>query len=98
LKGARTLVAAAEGRVAFNTTGNPGMATGGMGDTLTGLLVALLGQGYPAYDAARLGAWLCGRAAESAIEVGGASMESVTASMVREQLGQAFGAWRAGCY
>ena len=51
----------------LQTTGNPGMATGGMGDVLTGVCAALLGARLSTYDAARLGAWLCGRAAELAI-------------------------------
>ena len=67
LKGARTVVAQRGLPLSYNTTGTPGMATGGMGDVLTGVCAALLGQGLPPYDAARLGAWLCGRAAERAV-------------------------------
>ncbi len=67
LKGARTVVAQRGLPLSYNTTGTPGMATGGMGDVLTGVCAALLGQGLAPYDAARLGAWLCGRAAERAI-------------------------------
>jgi NAD(P)H-hydrate epimerase len=63
LKGSRTLVAEAGHPLSYNTTGNPGMATGGMGDVLTGVCAALLGAKLRPNDAARLGAWLCGRAA-----------------------------------
>ena len=64
LKGARTVIAAPDGRVAINGSGNPGMASGGMGDVLTGVLVALLGQGYDPFTACRLGAFLHGHAAD----------------------------------
>jgi hydroxyethylthiazole kinase-like uncharacterized protein yjeF len=64
LKGQRTLVAAPDGRVAINPTGNPGLASGGSGDVLTGLVAALLAQGLEAWDAACLGAYLHGLAAD----------------------------------
>jgi NAD(P)H-hydrate epimerase len=64
LKGAGTLVAQSEQPLAVNLTGNPGMATGGAGDVLAGLLVALLGQGLKPYDAARLAVYLHGRAGD----------------------------------
>lgn len=64
LKGARTVMATDGQATLFNTTGHPGMATGGMGDVLTGVTGAFLGQGYPLHAAAGTGAWLCGRAAE----------------------------------
>lgn len=63
LKGHHTVVATND-RVYVNTSGNPGMATGGMGDVLTGLLAALLGQGLAGFDAARLGVFAHGRAAD----------------------------------
>lgn len=63
LKGHRTVVAGPS-RYFVNTTGNPGMATGGMGDVLTGLIAALLGQGLPAFDAASLGVHVHGLAAD----------------------------------
>lgn len=64
LKGARTIVASPQGLAAINSSGNPGMASGGMGDVLTGILVSLLGQGYSAWDACRLGVFLHGHAAD----------------------------------
>jgi NAD(P)H-hydrate epimerase len=63
LKGHRTVVCTRD--LAFiNTTGNPGMATGGMGDVLTGFIAALLGQGLDSFDAARLGVYCHGLAAD----------------------------------
>jgi NAD(P)H-hydrate repair Nnr-like enzyme with NAD(P)H-hydrate dehydratase domain len=90
LKGSRTIVGEAGRPLSFNTTGNPGMATGGMGDVLTGVCGALLGAKLAPYDAARLGAWLCGRAAELAIFNGDASEESLLPRDVIEGLGLAF--------
>jgi NAD(P)H-hydrate epimerase len=60
LKGARTVVATAEGKAFINPTGNPGMASGGMGDVLGGVLTALLGQGFDPEDAMKLGVYLHG--------------------------------------
>jgi hydroxyethylthiazole kinase-like uncharacterized protein yjeF len=73
LKGANTLIAdgrnpASGIRVAINTTGNSGMATGGAGDTLTGIIGALLGQGMDAFDAACIGVYVHGRAGDLAAE------------------------------
>jgi ADP-dependent NAD(P)H-hydrate dehydratase / NAD(P)H-hydrate epimerase len=90
LKGSRTIVAQRDSPLSFNTTGNPGMATGGMGDVLTGVCAALIGQGLSLYDAARVGAWVGGRAAEIAIFGGNASQESLLPSDVLEHLGAAF--------
>lgn len=66
-KGSRTIVAERGRVLSYNTTGDPGMATGGMGDVLTGVCAALIGQQLSLYDAARVGAWACGRAAQIAI-------------------------------
>ncbi len=63
LKGHRTLVTDGE-RVVRNETGNPGMATGGTGDVLTGVIAALVGQGMPPFDAARLGVHVHGLAGD----------------------------------
>ncbi len=90
LKGSRAIVAEAGCPLSYNTTGNPGMATGGMGDVLTGVCAALLGQKLSPNDAARLGAWLCGRAAELAISKGDASEESLLPRDVLGHLGPAF--------
>lgn len=66
LKGNRTVVAEPAGRVAFNASGNPGMATAGSGDVLTGVIGALLAAGIPAYDAARAGVFAHGDAGDRA--------------------------------
>jgi len=63
LKGYRTVVTTKEAAY-FNTTGNPGMATGGMGDVLTGLIAALIAQGLDTFAASRLGVYVHGRAAD----------------------------------
>jgi len=98
LKGSRTIVAERVKPFSYNTTGSSGMATGGMGDTLTGVCAALIGQGLSCYDAARLGAWVCGRAAELAIYNGAQSEESLAATDLHSTLGEAFKQLRAGCY
>ena len=90
LKGSRTIVAERGRPLSYNTTGNPGMATGGMGDVLTGVCAGLLGQGLSPYDAARVGAWLCGRSAEIAIFNGNESEQSLLPRDVLDHLGDAF--------
>jgi NAD(P)H-hydrate epimerase len=67
LKGHRTLVTDGQ-RVTYNTTGNPGMATGGSGDVLTGVIAALVCQGLSAFEAAQLGVHLHGLAGDLAAE------------------------------
>lgn len=64
LKGARTVIASPEGAVAINGSGNPGMASGGMGDVLTGVVAALLCQGYDPFIACCLGVFVHGYAAD----------------------------------
>jgi NAD(P)H-hydrate epimerase len=98
LKGARTLIGQKDRALSYNTTGSPGMATGGMGDVLTGVCAALTGQGLTLYDAARTGAWLCGRAAEIAVTTGGDSEESLTPPALLRHLGRAFDDLRARCW
>ena len=66
LKGHRTVVAAPDGRLAINGTGNSGMAKGGSGDVLAGMILSLLGQGCEAFAACCAGVWLHGRAGDLA--------------------------------
>lgn len=95
LKGARTIVGNKDRPPAYNTTGNPGMASGGMGDVLTGMAAALLAQGLAPRHAAMVGAWVCGRAAEIALS-GSESQESLRADHVIQNAGRAFKGLRAG--
>jgi len=90
LKGSRTIVCERGKAISYNTTGNPGMASGGMGDVLTGVCAALAGRGLSLYDSGRIGAWACGRAAEVAVFQKGQSEESLLASNVLANLGGAF--------
>jgi NAD(P)H-hydrate epimerase len=87
LKGARTLVCdgiAGDGFVSINPTGNPGLATAGSGDVLTGLIAGLVAQATPLAEAARLAVWLHGAAADQlADELG---QRSITASDLIEAL------------
>jgi NAD(P)H-hydrate epimerase len=75
LKGARSVIAAPDGDLCVNPTGGPGLAAGGSGDVLAGLVGALLGQGLRAWDAARLGAWLHGLAGDLGPKLGGLASE-----------------------
>ena len=68
LKGAYTAVISPDGNICFNSTGNPGMATGGSGDVLTGVILALLARGYNAPDASRLGVYVHGLAGDMAAQ------------------------------
>ncbi|MEI6712649.1 MAG: NAD(P)H-hydrate dehydratase [Verrucomicrobiota bacterium] len=90
LKGMRSVICTRREPISFNTTGTPGMASGGMGDVLTGVCAGLLGQGLNTHNAARLGAWLCGRSAEALVSHGTRSNESLLASDVASHLGAAF--------
>ncbi|MBT1687851.1 NAD(P)H-hydrate dehydratase [Dawidia soli] len=88
VKGAYSSIASPEGVVYFNTTGNPGMATGGTGDVLTGILTGLLAQSYPSLDAAILGVYLHGLAGDLAAHKLG--VDSLIASDLIRYLPAAF--------
>lgn len=88
LKGAHTMIFTPTGHVYFNSTGNPGMATGGSGDVLTGIIGALIAQQYSSLEASILGVFLHGLAGDIAAEKIG--FESLIASDIIENLGSAF--------
>jgi NAD(P)H-hydrate repair Nnr-like enzyme with NAD(P)H-hydrate dehydratase domain len=94
LKGSRTLVGQSGRPMAFNSTGTPGLATGGSGDVLTGVCAAFLGRKIPVYEAGRLGAWICGRAGELAVSR--SSEEAMLPSDLFSTLGSAFRQLRNG--
>lgn len=88
LKGAYTAIATPDGNVYFNSTGNPGMATGGSGDVLTGILTGLLSQGYSSIDAAILGVYAHGLSGDlAAADLG---MDSLIAGDLIEFLPYSF--------
>ncbi|HTL80645.1 MAG TPA: NAD(P)H-hydrate dehydratase, partial [Bacteroidia bacterium] len=89
LKGAYTSIACPDGSVHFNSSGNPGMATGGSGDVLTGIITGLLAQGYSAFDSCLIGVYLHGLAGDIAASVN--TENGVIAGDISEQLG---GAWK----
>lgn len=88
LKGANTATAMPNGSVFFNSTGNPGMATAGSGDVLTGMILSLLAQRYTPEEAAVLGVYLHGLAGDLAADAVG--QEAVIASDITEQIGKAY--------
>jgi hydroxyethylthiazole kinase-like uncharacterized protein yjeF len=94
LKGCRTLVTRERQPLWCNGTGTPGMATGGQGDLLAGVIGARLAGGDSPVAAASLGAWLCGRAAEVALNERHLSEDSLLPSDVLHFLGAAFRDWR----
>jgi NAD(P)H-hydrate epimerase len=96
LKGAQTVIAAPDGQAWINPTGNPGMASGGMGDVLTGIVAGLLAQGYPAEEACILGVFLHGYAGDLAAQEKGEA--GILARDVIERLPIGLRALRqAGC-
>jgi len=88
LKGARTVIASPSGEVWVNPTGNPGMATGGSGDVLTGIIASLTGQGLNLLNASKAGVFLHGLAGDIAREEKGEY--SLVASDIITKLPQAF--------
>ncbi len=69
LKNAVSIIASPDGRIRYNSSGNPGLAKGGSGDCLSGIITALLAQGLSPFDAASAGAYLLGAAADEALSL-----------------------------
>ena len=88
LKGANTVIVTPAGHCYFNSTGNPGMATAGSGDVLTGIILSLLAQKYTPLEAARLGVYIHGMAGD--LVYSNESYEGVTAGCIIAALGSAF--------
>ena len=88
LKGAHSCICGPDGVCYFNTTGNPGLATGGSGDVLTGLILGLLAQKYHPRDACLLGVYLHGFAGDLAAKKHG--MEAMIAGDIIKEIGKAF--------
>jgi ADP-dependent NAD(P)H-hydrate dehydratase / NAD(P)H-hydrate epimerase len=88
LKGAYTSIATPDGEVYFNSTGNPGMATAGSGDTLTGIILGLLAQGYPPRQSSILGVYIHGLAGDIAAQEWGEN--ALIAEDIANCLGRAF--------
>ena len=88
LKGAHSAIATPDGSCFFNTTGNPGMATGGSGDVLTGIIAGLMAQGYTSLESCIFGVFIHGLAGDFAMTDLG--LESLIASDIIENLGQSF--------
>jgi NAD(P)H-hydrate epimerase len=88
LKGANSSISMPDGRIFFNSTGNPGMATGGSGDVLTGMLTSLLAQNYPPSHAAILGTYLHGLAGDLAEREYG--QQSLVATDIIQKIPEAY--------
>ena len=88
LKGAYSSIASPDGTIHFNSTGNPGMATAGTGDVLTGILTSLLAQGYDSQTAALIGVYVHGLAGDLAYHQ--SCYESIIATDLVDHLGEAF--------
>ncbi|MBE9467428.1 MAG: NAD(P)H-hydrate dehydratase [Bacteroidetes bacterium] len=94
LKGANTAIACPDGKTYFNSSGNPGMATAGSGDVLTGIILSLLAQAYSSKDAALIGVFIHGLAGD--IAAGEMSQEALIASDIIYCLGKAFISLKVG--
>ena len=88
LKGANTTIVLPTGKVFFNSTGNSGMATGGSGDVLTGIITGLVAQKYSPSEAAILGVYLHGLAGDMALKNN--SQESLLAGDIIENICEAY--------
>jgi len=88
IKGHNSVLACPDGKVYFNSTGNPGMATGGSGDVLTGILTGLLAQGYSSKETCLMAMFIHGLAADIAVQT--ISQEALIAGDIIDNLGKAF--------
>jgi len=88
IKGHNSVLVCPDGEVYFNSTGNPGMATGGSGDVLTGIITGLLAQNYSSKEACLMGMFIHGLAADIAVQ--DVSQEALIAGDIIEYLGKAF--------
>jgi NAD(P)H-hydrate epimerase len=88
LKGAHTAITTPDGRCFFNTTGNPGMGTGGTGDVLTGILTGLIARGYQPLEACMLGVYIHGLSGDLAAQEQG--FEALIAGDIVNNLGKSF--------
>lgn len=95
LKGAYSAVCNSQGEIFFNPTGNPGLATAGSGDVLTGIVGALLAQGLEPFDALRLGVYLHGAAGDQAVRE--LEMPWIQASDIIQFLSNAIGSLIKRC-
>lgn len=89
LKGHRTVITAPDGTTAINGSGNPAMASGGMGDTLTGMIAGFIGQGIEPFEAACLGVFVHGAAADR--RIARVSSRGLLASLILEEIPHVIG-------
>jgi NAD(P)H-hydrate epimerase len=94
LKGYRTIIAAPDGKLAINSTGNPAMASGGTGDTLTGIIAGLLAQGFDPFHAACMGVYVHGAACDRIF--GGVSSRGLLATDMLDQVPAVLGFLEGG--
>ena len=95
LKGHRTVIAAPDGKLAINSSGNPAMASGGVGDTLTGIIAGLLAQGFDAFKAACMGVYVHGSACDNLFD--GVSSRGLLATDMLDQVPRCLAASRRLC-